>query len=104
MRLAILPITLLAFTSATIAHATMPERVTARVSLEGIDLASGQHQAELERRVLIAARRACDDRMWGAPRITASERACMAEMLADARVQSTRLAARAQRSGLAGRR
>jgi UrcA family protein len=104
MRFAFLPFTIMALSSADLVHASEPERITARVSLDGLDLVSGRHQAEIDRRVRIAARRACIERTVGAPRITAGQRACIAEMIADGRVQTMRLAARAQTAPTVGRR
>jgi UrcA family protein len=95
MRFPLIPLVIFALTSAAAAHASEPQRVTARVSLDGIDLASGRYQTEIDRRVRVAARRACADRGLGAQRITAGEEACIAEMVADGRVQTRRLAARA---------
>ncbi len=86
---------LLALTAATTGWAANAERVVARVSLDGIDLTAPAHQAEIDRRLTNAARRACIGRDGGAPRVTDGARACMAEMIADGRSQVRTLAARA---------
>lgn len=90
-----LSLTLLALTAAVSADASQIERVTARVSLDGIDVTAAAHQAEIDRRLTVAARRACIVRDGSAPRITAGSRTCMAEMIADGRAQIRTLAARA---------
>ncbi len=86
---------LLALTAATTGWANSADRITARVSLDGIDLTVPSHQRDIDQRLTTAARRACMVRDGGAPRITDGTRACMAEMIADGRAQVRTLAARA---------
>jgi UrcA family protein len=104
MRFAFLPLSIIALSSASMAQANEPERITARVSLAGIDLSLTNYRAEVDRRLIKAARRACIERSAGARGMTRGARQCIEEMLADGRAQTTRLAARATSAGATGRR
>lgn len=90
-----LPLAMFPLIIATAATAGEAQRVTARVSIDGIDFAAAGHQNELDRRVATAARRACMDRTAAVPRMTPGARQCVTQMLADGRIQARRMAARA---------
>ncbi|MEQ1688127.1 MAG: UrcA family protein [Sphingopyxis sp.] len=97
MNIRYLPIAILlasTVTAASAASAETRERVTARVSLEGINLMTSDGMARLESRLHRAARRACQRDSNSAWFLTRSTDACIAEMVADGLAQGRRIALR----------
>ncbi|MEQ1510701.1 MAG: UrcA family protein [Sphingopyxis sp.] len=89
-----LPIALMMVGTATAASAETRERVTARVSLEGINLMTSDGMARLENRLHRAARRACRSDATGSWYMSRGVEACMDEMIADGLAQGRQIAQR----------
>ncbi len=94
MTLRSLPIAMILLSSAAVASAQPSDRVSARVSVQGINLLTNAGMAQLESRLNRAARRACLERNPGAPRISAAAQSCINEMVADGMSQGRQIAIR----------
>jgi len=96
MKTLLIPIALVATAASVPASAKQELDIrSATVSFADLDLASARGQAELDNRIVIAARQVCDESGFRSARASAEQRACRIEAGQRARSEAVRLAAKA---------
>src|SRR5690348_8798719 len=96
MKTLLIPLALVATAASVPASAKQELDIrSATVSLADLDLASARGQAELDSRIIVAAREVCDESGFRSARASAEQRSCRIEAGQRAKSEAIRLAAKA---------